>query len=190
MTRPGNSGHDRMQFLETAIDGAYIVELDRHEDERGFFARAFCQKEFSAAGLNPQVVQANYSRNTHAGTVRGMHYQVEPAPETKFVRCVRGSILDVIVDLRESSPTYRSHVSVELSADNGCALFVPALCAHGFQTLEDNADVLYLVSGFYTPDCERGLRHDDPRFSITWPKPITHVSEKDTLWPLWPDSGA
>jgi len=178
-----------MQFNTTAIEGAYIVELDRHEDERGFFARAFCQQEFAAAGINNNVVQSNYSRNTFAGTVRGMHFQIEPAPETKFVRCVRGSILDVIVDLREDSATYLQQVAIELSANNGRALFVPALCAHGFQTLEDNADVMYLVSGFYTPDCERGLRHDDPALAIEWPIPVAHISDKDAQWPSLSDQG-
>lgn len=173
-----------MQFTETNIVGAYIVELDRHEDERGFFARAFCQKEFSSTGINSDVLQANYSRNTYAGTVRGMHYQIAPALETKFVRCVRGSIMDVIVDLRNDSSTYLSQVTVELCADSGRALFVPALCAHGFQTLEDNSDVFYLVSGYYTPECERGLRHDDPSLAIEWPRPVEHISSKDTQWPL------
>lgn len=185
---PGKSGSP-MKIIETILAGAYLVELDKHEDERGFFARAYCQKEFAAAGINSEIVQANYSRNTYAGTLRGMHYQVDPAPETKFVRCVRGSIQDVIVDLREHSPTYQQHLSFELSAENGRALFVPASCAHGFQTLEDNADVLYLVSGFYTPACERGLRHDDPALSIDWPMPVAHISEKDSQWPLLGEPG-
>lgn len=173
-----------MQFVDTNINGAYVVELDRLEDERGFFARAFCRNEFESAGLNNNIVQANYSRNSFKGTLRGMHYQVNPAPETKFVRCVRGSIVDIIVDVRPQSETYLQHVAVELSASNGTALFVPEGCAHGFQTLEDNSDVLYLVSGYYTPDCERGLRHNDPALGLKWPIPVAHISEKDSKWPL------
>lgn len=173
-----------MNFKETELKGAFVVDLARIEDERGFFARAFCKKEFDGLDMNSDVVQANMSFNTNAGTIRGMHFQVDPAPETKLVRCVRGSIVDVIVDLRTESATYLQHISVELTAENRTALFVPANFAHGFQTLEDNTEVLYLVSGFYTPDCERGLRFNDPALSISWPKPADHMSDKDRLWPL------
>lgn len=175
-----------MKFKNTAINGAYLVELDRIEDDRGFFARIFCKEEFDKIGMESTVVQTNLSHNKQAGTLRGLHFQIEPAPETKFVRCVRGSISDVIVDMRPSSPTFRAHISVELSAANGNALFIPHMCAHGFQTLEDDTDVMYMVSGLYTPECERGLRYNDPSLSIDWPKAVTHVSDKDQQWPLLP----
>lgn len=173
-----------MNFKETKLKGAFIVDLARIEDERGFFARAFCKKELGALGMNSDVVQANMSFNNYAGTIRGMHYQVDPAPETKLVRCIRGSIVDVIVDLRADSPTYLQHIAVELTAENRTALFVPANFAHGFQTLEDNTEVIYLVSGFYTPECESGLRYNDPALSIEWPLAADHVSEKDGQWAL------
>lgn len=172
-----------MKFTNTPLAGAKIVELDRHEDSRGFFARAFCKQEFSSAGLNGEVVQANLSYNQHKGTIRGMHYQIAPALENKFVRCIQGSIIDVIVDLRKDSSTYLQHISVELSAHNRRALFVPENFAHGFQTLESDTEVLYLVSGYYTPEYERGLRFSDPALSIQWPLPADHVSDKDQQWP-------
>lgn len=180
----GKCGSTLMIFTKTALAGAVIVDLNRIEDERGFFARAFCQNEFDNASLNGTVVQANMSFNQHAGTIRGMHYQVAPALETKFVRCIRGSIVDVIVDLRADSSTYLQHIAVELSAENRTALFVPANFAHGFQTLQDDSEVLYMVSGFYTPECERGLRHNDPALGINWPSPVEHISDKDGKWPL------
>ena len=173
-----------MKFTATKLAGAWIVELDRLEDERGFFARSFCQREFDKLGMNSAVVQSNISCNASKGTLRGMHYQVAPAEETKLVRCTRGSIVDIIVDMREDSPTYRQHVAVELNADNHCSLFVPANFAHGFQTLEDDTEVMYMVSGFYTPECERGLRYNDPALNIQWPQPVAHVSDKDAQWPL------
>ena len=175
-----------MDFEPTNISGAYIVRMNKLEDERGFFARLFCQEEFKTHGIADQIVQANLSHNTHAGTVRGMHYQTAPALETKLVRCIRGSILDVIVDMRPQSNTYRQHCAVPLE-DSGTALFVPAMCAHGFQTLEPNTDVLYMVSGKYEPEAERGLRHDDPSIAINWPHPIDHISSKDQQWPLLTD---
>lgn len=173
-----------MKFINTAIDGAYLVELERISDDRGFFARTFCQREFDALGLAATVVQANVSHNTAKGTLRGLHYQIAPALETKLVRCTRGSIHDVIVDMRPHSATYQTQVAVTLSHENALALFVPALCAHGFMTLEDDTDVLYMVSGAYTPECERGLRADDPALNIQWPLAISHQSVKDTQWPL------
>lgn len=173
-----------MKFTETALEGAWIVDLERLEDERGFFARSFCRKELDQLGMNSDVVQANISFNTNKGTLRGMHFQVAPALETKLVRCIRGSIIDIVVDMRECSPTYRQHIAVELTAENRRALFVPAHFAHGFQTLEDNTEVMYLVSGFYTPDCERGLRFNDPVLNIQWPLPVDHLSDKDAQWPL------
>lgn len=176
-----------MNFQPTKIAGAYIVELNKLEDERGFFARVFCQHEFKQEGIASDVVQANLSHNAHKGTLRGLHYQIAPALETKLVRCVKGSIQDTIVDLRPDSPTFKQHVSVTLTAQKGNALFVPHMCAHGFQTLEDNSDVLYMVSGAYTPASERGLRHDDPALDITWSLPVNHISEKDASWPLLED---
>lgn len=173
-----------MNFQTTAISGAYIVELTKLEDERGFFARAFCQNEFTDTGISGNVVQANLSHNTYKGTLRGMHYQTAPALETKLVRCVKGAIQDTIVDMRPGSDTYMKHVSVTLTADLGNALFVPAMCAHGFQTLQNDTDVLYMVSGAYSPENERGLRHDDPALNISWPLPINHISDKDASWPL------
>jgi dTDP-4-dehydrorhamnose 3,5-epimerase len=171
-----------MIFTETALRGAYIVDLEEHRDERGFFARAFCVNEFDAHGLNPAVVQTNLSQSHKAGTVRGMHYQIAPATETKFIRCVRGAILDAIVDLRPDSPTYLEHVTVELDQENRLALYVPALFGHGFQTLADDTAVLYQVSAFYAPEYERGARYDDPAFGIEWPRPVSVISEKDLAW--------
>jgi dTDP-4-dehydrorhamnose 3,5-epimerase len=176
-----------MRFVETALRGAWVVEPDRRYDDRGYFVRTFDAKLLEEHGANPRVAQANTSLTLRTGSIRGMHYQIPPATETKFIRATRGSILDVIVDLREDSPTYLQHVAVELSADNGRALYVPAMFAHGFQTLEDSTEVNYLVSAFYAPGFERGLRYDDPRLGITWPLPVTVVSEKDRAWPLFQD---
>jgi dTDP-4-dehydrorhamnose 3,5-epimerase len=172
-----------VRFLETGLEGAWIVELEPHTDERGFFARAFCRSEFEAHGIPPDVVQANVSYNHRAGTLRGMHYQVPPATETKFIRCINGAIHDVIVDLRPDSPTYLQHVGVELSATNRRALYVPRLFAHGLLTLTDDAEVLYLVGEYYTPGYERGIRHDDPALGIEWPRPVEVLSAKDASWP-------
>lgn len=172
-----------MKFTETGLDGAWIVDLDQIADERGFFARAFCRREFEEHDIRGDVVQANMSFNHRAGTLRGMHYQVPPASEPKFIRCIRGAIHDVIVDLRPDSPTYLQHVGVDLTADNRRALFVPELFAHGFMTLTDDAEVLYLVGEFYTPGHERGIRHDDPALGIDWPRSVEVVSAKDAAWP-------
>jgi dTDP-4-dehydrorhamnose 3,5-epimerase len=173
-----------MIFRETRLKGAFIVELDRNEDERGFFARAFCAGEFRKHGLNPLVAQANISHNHRKGTVRGMHYQAAPAREPKFIRCIRGAIWDVIIDMRPGSPTYLEHLGVELRADNHRAVYVPDMFAHGNQALTDGAELLYLVGGFYTPGCEMGVRHDDPAVGIDWPLPVTVTSDKDRRWPL------
>ncbi len=171
-----------MTFEATGLSGAYVIELDAYRDERGFFARAFCQRTFAERGLESVMVQGNLSFNLEAGTLRGMHYQVAPAEEAKLVRCTRGAIFDVIIDLRPSSPTYLRHVGVELSADNRRALYVPPLFAHGFQTLEDDAEVSYLVSAFHDPSAERGVRYDDPTFAISWPLPVAVTSAKDAGW--------
>jgi dTDP-4-dehydrorhamnose 3,5-epimerase len=172
-----------VRFTETELEGAWIVELEERTDDRGFFARAFCKQEFEDHGIPSNVVQANVSYNHRAGTLRGMHYQVPPVTETKFIRCVNGAVYDVIVDLRPDSPTYLQHVGVELSATNRRALYVPGLFAHGFVTLTDDAEVLYLVGEFYTPGHERGIRHDDPAFGIDWPRPVEVISPKDASWP-------
>lgn len=172
-----------MIFIETELKGAYIIDIERREDDRGFFARTWCQQEFEAHGLVARIVQANTSYNKLKGTLRGMHYQNAPYAETKLVRAVRGAIYDVIVDLRRDSPTYKRWIGVELTADNRRALFVPEGFAHGFQTLEDNTDVAYQVSAFYTPGAEGGARYNDPAFEIQWPLPISVISDKDAAWP-------
>ncbi|MEL7354097.1 MAG: dTDP-4-dehydrorhamnose 3,5-epimerase [Cyanobacteria bacterium J06560_5] len=176
-----------MIFNETSIRGAYIIDLELLEDARGFFARTFCAQAFEERGLNPVVNQSNLSFNRQKGTLRGMHFQIPPATETKLIRCTRGAIFDVIVDLREDSPTYLAHVGVELSAENWRSLYVPDMFAHGYQTLTDNTEVLYQVSEFYTPSYERGLRYNDPNLNINWPLPVSTISTKDADWPLLPD---
>lgn len=173
-----------MRFVPTPLDGAYEIELDAFEDERGSFARAFCVREFAEMGLEARCVQVNLSANRRRGTLRGLHYQLPPATETKLIRCVRGALFDVIVDLRPGSPTYLRHHGVELSAESGRGLFVPGMFGHGFQTLVDDTQALYQVSEFYTPEVERGLRFDDPALGIGWPLPVTAISDKDASWPL------
>ena len=173
-----------MRFTETKLQGAYIVELERREDSRGFFARAFCQKEFAAHGLKPLIAQANVAYNLKKGTLRGMHFQFPPAAETKLVRCTRGAILDIIVDLRAESPTYLQHIAVELNEENGRALYVPERFAHGYQTLNDNTETSYQVGEFYAPDYESGLMHDDPRLGLEWPLPVAVISDKDQKFEL------
>jgi dTDP-4-dehydrorhamnose 3,5-epimerase len=171
-------------FIETELKGAFIIDLERREDSRGFFARAFCQKEFKAHGLNPTIAQANIASNIRRGTLRGMHFQFPPAAETKLVRCTRGAILDIIVDLRPESPTYLKHVAVELNEDNQRALCVPERFAHGYQALADNTDTSYQVGEFYTPETESGLMYNDPRLGLKWPLPISVISEKDQKFRL------
>lgn len=171
-----------MIFTETKLKGAFILDLDRKEDDRGFFARTFCQKEFADHGLKTVITQANVAFNRYKGTLRGMHFQFPPAAETKLVRATRGAILDVIVDLRPESPTYLQHISVELSADNHRALFVPERFAHGYQVLADGTETTYQVGEFYTPEMEGGLLFDDPRLGLSWPLPVTEMSPKDRQW--------
>jgi dTDP-4-dehydrorhamnose 3,5-epimerase len=175
-------------FTETHLRGAFVIELERREDDRGFFARTFCQHEFEDHGLEPVIAQANLAFNKRKGTLRGMHFQYPPAAETKLVRCTRGAILDIIVDLRPESPTYLDHVSVELSADNAVALYVPRRFAHGYQVLEDATETSYQVGEFYTPETEGGLRYDDPALGLSWPLPVTEISDKDKVWPLLADA--
>jgi dTDP-4-dehydrorhamnose 3,5-epimerase len=173
-----------MIFTETSLAGAFVVDLEPRGDDRGFFARAFCRREFEARGLEPAVAQANVSFNYRSGTIRGLHFQFPPAAEAKFVRCTRGAILDVIVDLRPESPTYLQHVAVELTADNRSGLYVPERFAHGYQVLQDDTETTYQVGEFYTASAESGLRYDDPRLQIAWPLPVTAISDKDRGWPL------
>jgi dTDP-4-dehydrorhamnose 3,5-epimerase len=173
-----------MIFTETELRGAYLIDLEPRLDSRGFFARAFCQKEFEEHGLKPVIAQANVAFNHHKGTLRGMHFQFPPAAETKVVRCTRGAILDIIVDLRPESPTYMQHIAAELTDDNHRALYVPERFAHGYQVLQDKTETSYQVGEFYTPGCEGGLRYDDPRLGLGWPLPVSVISEKDQGWLL------
>lgn len=175
-----------MRFVPLSLAGAYLIELEEKRDERGFFARAFCVEEFAAQGLCTRYVQSNISYSARRGTVRGMHYQAPPWSEVKVVRCVRGAIYDVIVDLREESPTYLQHVGVELNDRNRSALYIPELFAHGFQTLSDDAEVEYQMSAMYAPEAARGLRYDDPALDIRWPLPAGLISEQDRTRPLLP----
>ncbi len=171
-----------MFFTETKLKGAFIVDLKRLEDERGFFARAFCQKEFTEHGLKPIIAQANIAFSKKKGTLRGMHFQFPPAAETKLVRCTRGAVWDIIVDLRPESPTYLDHVAVQLTADNHRAIYVPERFAHGYQVLEENTETSYQVGEFYTPTADGGLRYNDPKLSLEWPIPVTELSSKDNNW--------
>ena len=173
-----------MIFTETKLKGAFVIDLEQRLDSRGFFARAFCQKEFEAHGLKPIIAQANVAHNVRKGTLRGMHFQFPPAAETKLVRCTRGALYDVIVDLRPDSPAYTSWTAVELSAENRVALYIPKGLAHGFQTLVDGTEVAYAISEPYEPGSAGGVRWDDPTFGIDWPEAEERVmSEKDQSWP-------
>ncbi len=173
-----------MRLTACSVPGPYLVDIDELSDDRGFFARSFCAKEFADAGLESVVAQCNVSYNHVAGTLRGLHYQTADAPEAKLVRCTRGSIVDVVVDMRPSSPTLGQHVAVELTQDNHRALYVPALFAHAYMTLQDGTEVHYQVSQPYTPNTERGLRFDDPVLGIEWPRSVQVISDKDRSWPL------
>jgi dTDP-4-dehydrorhamnose 3,5-epimerase len=172
-----------MIFRETSLKGAYIIEVEPVIDERGLFARTWCQREFEEHGLKVTWVQHNVSLNHKKGTIRGMHYQLPPHEEIKLVRCIKGSIYDVIVDLRPESPTFCQHVGVILSAENRHALYIPEHVAHGFQSLSDDTEVSYQMSAFYEPNSARGFRWDDPAFNIKWPDPPTVISAKDQAWP-------
>ncbi len=174
-----------MTFTETPLQGAFLIDLERHQDSRGFFARSFCRREFEAHGLDPEIAQRNLSFNEKAGTLRGMHFQKAPASEAKLVRCLRGRILDVIVDLRPESRTYRRHFAVELSDETLRALFIPKSFAHGFQSLVDQTLVEYQMSESYAPALGSGFRYDENAFAITWPLPVTVISEQDLAWPAF-----
>ena len=176
-----------MVFTETTLPGAFVIDLERREDSRGYFARTFCQHELGDHGLKPVIAQANVAFNKVAGTLRGMHFQFPPKAETKIVRCTRGAIVDIIVDLRPESPTYLQNVAVELNEENGRALYVPERFAHGYQTLVDRTETSYQVGEFYHPEVEGGLRYDDPRLGLTWPLPVGEMSVKDAGWQLLDD---
>ena len=173
-----------MRFTETAIVGAWVIDPTPHVDERGRFMRAWCAREFEAQGIRFVPVQASMGFSVHRGTVRGLHYQDASAPEAKLVRCTRGAMFDLVFDRREDSPTCGKWFGVELTAENGRMLYLPELCAHGYQTLEENTEMHYMASAFYAPDAARGMRYDDPAFGIAWPLPVAAVSEQDRRWPL------
>jgi len=170
-----------MKFIEAPLKGAYLIELEPREDERGFFARLFCSEEFQKRGLESRFVQVNNSASVHAGTLRGMHYQLPPHEEVKIVRCIRGSLYDVIIDLRPSSPTYKQSFGAFLNSDNRAMMYVPKGFAHGFFTLEAHTELLYLVSEAYSKEAERGVRWNDPAFKVDWPGIPLHLSERDRL---------
>jgi dTDP-4-dehydrorhamnose 3,5-epimerase len=170
-----------MIFTETKIPGVLVVELEKREDPRGYFARAWCSSEFEKHGL-PKFVQTNMSMSRQRGTIRGLHYQAAPHGEAKYMRCIRGAIFDVAVDVRPVSPTYKKWIGVELTADNRKALFIPEGLAHAYQALTDDAEVIYSASCAYTPGAERGIRWNDPAFNIEWPIVEALVSEKDMKW--------
>lgn len=174
-----------MIFRPTPLEGAFLIELERKVDERGHFARVFCQEEFRKHGLSPCIAQVNLSMTCQRGTLRGMHYQVPPRSETKVVSCTRGSLLDVVVDLRVGSGTHLQHFAVELNSSDRNALYVPAGFAHGFLTLEDDTCALYFHDEFYSPECERGIRYDDPALKIPWPFEPRIISAKDQGHPPW-----
>ena len=173
-----------MIFNETKLAGAYLISLQLIEDDRGFFARTWCRDEFAAHNLNTRLVQANVSYNRLRGTLRGLHYQAAPHAEAKVVRCVRGAIYDVIVDLRETSPSYLDWIGFELTEANREMVYVPEGFAHGFQTLSDDSEVEYQMSEFFNADAAGGLRYDDPAIGIEWPLPVKMISAKDASWPL------
>lgn len=173
-----------MIFKPTPIHGAYVVELEPHVDDRGSFARAYCKREFKVAGINFDIVQCNLAHSNHAGVVRGLHYQEEPAKESKLVRCILGAVMDVMIDIRPTSPTYRMAFWMRLDAETRRALFVPSGVAHGYQVLADNTEFLYMTDQYYTPGLERGIRFSDPAIAIPWPLQPRDVATRDLAWPL------
>ncbi|MDD9940185.1 MAG: dTDP-4-dehydrorhamnose 3,5-epimerase [Myxococcales bacterium] len=172
-----------MKLTPTPLKDAYVIDLEPISDDRGFFARAFCAREFEQHGLKPVIAQMNVSFNHKRGTIRGLHYQLPPAGETKFLRCTSGAVYDVIIDMRPDSPSYLQHYGIELSAENRRAIYVPEMFAHGYLSLTDGAEVMYPAGEFYSPGHERGIRHDDPYFDIQWPCPVAVISNKDASWP-------
>lgn len=174
-----------MKFVETKLHGVWVIEIEPLEDDRGFFARSWDDAECAAHGIEMRAVQCNISFNSKAGTLRGMHYQNEPYAEPKIVRCTRGSLYDVVLDLRPDSPNFKQWTAVELTADNRKILYIPERCAHGFQTLEDNTEVFYQMGEYFHPESARGVRFDDPAFSIEWPEAKRIISEKDLSYSKW-----
>jgi dTDP-4-dehydrorhamnose 3,5-epimerase len=172
-----------MKFNKTKLDGAWLINIEKVEDERGFFARVFCQNEFREYGLNPNLVQCNISYNKKRGTLRGMHFQAYPYQEVKLVQCIRGSMYDVVIDLRPASPTYQQYIGVTLSAQEHNILYVPKGFAHGFITLEDDVEIFYQMSEFHVPSAARGFRWNDPTFNIQWPAQPGIISERDANYP-------
>lgn len=175
-----------MLFRETKLQGPRLIEIEKLSDERGFFARTFCERELAAEGLATRYPQHSVSYNARRGTLRGMHFRLPPTGEAKIVRCNAGAILDVIVDVRATSPTFGMWESFEIAADNHRALYIPEGFAHGFQTLTDNTEVFYLISAFHSPELERGFRYDDTSVAIAWPLPVSVISAKDLDWPTFP----
>lgn len=172
-----------MKFNQTKLKGVFEIEIEPHADERGFFARSWCQTEFEQHGINPRLVQCNISYNYRKGTLRGMHFQAEPYPEAKLVRCTRGGVYDVVLDLRRDSPTFKDWIGVELTANESNAIYVPAGCGHGFITLEDGVEVAYQMSEVYHSDLACGVRWDDPQFGVQWPLAVEVISERDRTYP-------
>jgi len=172
-----------MIFHKTKLEGAFFLEIERFEDNRGFFALAWSKDEFTKRGLNSQLIECNISFTTKKGTLRGMHYQAAPRGQVKLVRCTRGSVYDVVIDLRDGSPTFKQWIGVELTAENRRMLYVPEDFAHGFQTLEDETEVFYQMSDVYAPESGRGVRWDDPAFGIVWPRAAVSINERDRTYP-------
>lgn len=172
-----------MLFAKTKLPGAFVIDLELREDERGFLARSWCQREFEERGLNPRLVQCNVSFNKKRGTLRGMHYQAKPYEEAKLIRCTKGAVYDVIIDLRPDSPTYLRWEALELNEHTHRMLYIPEGCAHGFQTLEDSTEVFYQMSEIYQPESARGVRWDDPAFGIPWPEGPRIISVRDQSFP-------
>jgi len=172
-----------MRFQPLSVEGAFVVELEPINDERGFFARSWAAPDFESRGLDPDLLQISLSYNARAGTIRGMHYQISPHEETKVVRCTSGAIFDVVLDLRPDSPTFKRNAGVDLTARNRKSIYIPKGCAHGFQTLEDESEVLYQISTEYAPDAARGVRWNDPAFGIAWPLAPTRISQRDQAFP-------
>jgi dTDP-4-dehydrorhamnose 3,5-epimerase len=173
-----------MQFSKTHVTNAWLIDPSPHKDERGRFMRAWCKKEFTEHKIQFTPVQANMGFSVNKGTIRGMHYQKTPASEAKLVRCTKGAIFDVALDINPKSPTYTQWIGAELNPLNARMLYVPKNCAHGYQTLEENTEIHYMTSAYYTPNLVRGIRYDDPAFKIQWPIPITVISDQDSQWPL------
>ena len=179
-----------MKFRETEIAGAYLIHLEPRVDDRGAFSRAYCKREFEGAGISFDVVQSNLAYTKDAGVIRGLHYLESPLQESKLVRCISGAVLDVLVDMRPNSPTYRATLETRLDAQNGDALFVPTGVAHGYQSLEQNTEFIYMTDQFYEPGLEKGVRYSDPALGINWPLPPCGVTERDLNWPLLSEPGS